>query len=172
MTSEHLKLSFLRNGFEQIAILVEDLDRAVASYWEVLGVGPWTIYTYGKPLLKSAKYHGQEAEPVQRIALAALGTLRIELIEPVQGPSIFHDWVSVHGYGPHHVGVKVEDMEAALEEARQAGLRVIQEGAGYGLDGDGHYAYLDTEEALGMILELSEMPKRRIQPDRVYPSTE
>jgi catechol 2,3-dioxygenase-like lactoylglutathione lyase family enzyme len=169
MALSDLKLSFLQGGIEQVALIVEDLEQAVARYWDLLGVGPWTMYTYGKPLLKSATYRGQEASPVQRIALATLGTLRIELIEPVEGPSIFHDWIAEHGYGMHHVGVKVEDMAAALAEAKVAGIDVIQDGRGYGLDGDGHYAYLDTVEALGMVLELSEMPKRRIDPDGVFP---
>ena len=61
-------------------------------------MGSWTIYTYGEPQLKSAIYRGQEVEPVQRIALAQLGSLPIELIEAVQGPSIFHDWVAAHAY--------------------------------------------------------------------------
>ena len=169
MSDDHLKLSFLKHGVEQIAVLVEDLDEAMERYWSLLGVGPWTVYTYRRPLLRMARYRGQDADPAQRIALARLGSLRIELIEMLQGPSLFHDWVAEHGYGPHHVGVQVEDMDAALAEARAAGLRVLQEGAGYGLDGDGHYAYLDTEDALGMVLELSEMPKRRIAPDRIYP---
>ena len=171
MSLDDLKLSFLKDGIEQVALIVEDLDKAVDSYWRLLGLGPWTMYTYGKPLLKSATYRGEEASPVQRIALATLGTLRIELIEPVEGPSIFHDWIAEHGYGMHHVGVKVEDMEAALAEANAAGLSVIQDGRGYGLDGDGHYAYLDSVDALGMILELSEMPKRRVEPDGVFPAT-
>ena len=71
MSTDDLKLSFLKNGIEQIAILVEDLDKAVQTYWELLGVGPWTFYTYGKPLIKRASYRGQPADPAQRIALAA-----------------------------------------------------------------------------------------------------
>lgn len=169
MDTKAHKLSFLASGVEQVAIIVEDLDKAVGRYWKLLGVGPWEIYTYGKPLLECSSYRGQPSESIQRIALAQLGAIRIELIEMVKGPTIFHDWVEEHGYGPHHVGVRVDDMEKALAEARDAGLTVTQEGSGYGLDGDGHYAYLDTEESLGMVLELSEFPKRRVAPDSVYP---
>ena len=169
MSAQDIKLSFLKDGIDQIALIVEDLDKAVETYWNMLGIGPWTFYTYGKPLLKSASYRGQPADPIQRIALAPLGSLGIELIEMVQAPTIYHDWVEEHGYGPHHVGKLVVDMEAALAEAREAGLTVIQEGAGFGLDGDGHFAYLDTEDSLGMVLELIEVPKRRVAPDKVFP---
>ena len=37
------------------------------------------------------------------------------------------------------------------------------------LDGDGHFAYLDTEDALGMAIELIEVPKKRVAPDKVFP---
>ncbi len=35
------------------------------------------------------------------------------------------------------------------------------DGAGFGPDGDGHYAYLDTEDLISTTLELIERPKRR-----------
>ena len=169
MSVEGQKLSFLENGIDQIAIVVEDLEKAVETYWKVLGVGPWSIYTYGKPLVKEASYRGQPAEFAQRIALAQVGGMRIELIETVKGPTIYADFAEEHGYGLHHIGVLVDDMQAALAEARDAGLTVTQEGSGFGLDGDGHYAYLSTEELLGTSLELIEVPKRRAAPEMVYP---
>jgi methylmalonyl-CoA/ethylmalonyl-CoA epimerase len=46
---------------------------------------------------------------------------------------------------------------------------VIQSGRGYGRWGDGGYAYLDTEESLGMILELIEVPRERVPPEREFP---
>ena len=33
----------------QIAVVVHDLDRALQRYWSVLGIGPWSVYTYGTP---------------------------------------------------------------------------------------------------------------------------
>lgn len=44
----------------------------------------------------------------------------------------------------HHFGVLVEEMNDELAKASAAGLQMIQDGSGFGLDGDGHYAYLDT----------------------------
>jgi hypothetical protein len=45
---------------------------------------------------------------------------------------------------------------------------MIMDGAGFGLDGEGHYAYLDTEKEIGITLELIERPKSRLKPDRIY----
>jgi hypothetical protein len=80
--------------------------------------------------------------------------------------------VREHGYGVHHFGILVEDMEAALAEAEAAGLAMLQDGAGFGREGDGHYAYLDTEDQIGVMLELIERPEGRMPPEKVYPPAE
>lgn len=168
-TAKAPALPFLKNGVAQVGIIVEDLDRAVERYWRVFGVGPWHIYTYGPPLVKEMTYRGEPVAYRMRLALSNIDSLRIELIEPLEGPTIYAEFVEAHGYGVHHFGILVEDMAAALEEARAHGLEMIQDGAGFGLDGDGHYAYLDTEDMLGTTIELIERPEGRVPPERVYP---
>jgi hypothetical protein len=46
---------------------------------------------------------------------------------------------------------------------------MIMDGAGFGADGDGHYAYLDTEDLIGVTIELIERPKGRVEPEKTYP---
>jgi catechol 2,3-dioxygenase-like lactoylglutathione lyase family enzyme len=98
-----------------------------------------------------------------------VGPLRIELIEIMEGDTVYQDFVDQHGYGVHHLGILVDDMAAALDQARAAGFEMTQDGAGFGPDDDGHYAYLDTEAALGTTLELIQRPKRRNPPEKIYP---
>jgi methylmalonyl-CoA/ethylmalonyl-CoA epimerase len=167
--NENLPLPFLQNGVAQVAIVVPDLEQAVEAYYSTFGVGPWHFYTYGKPLLKEMAYHGQPAEHVFRIALAFIGALRIELMEVKEGDTILADFIAKHGYGVQHLGLLVEDMQAALEQARAAGFTVLQEGSGFGLGGDGHYAYLDTEALFGVTFELVQRPKARVTPEKIYP---
>lgn len=162
-------LSFLKDGIAQVAIVVKDLDETVEQYYRTFGIGPWTFFTYGPRVLKRMTYHGRDVQHTFRIALTQAGPLRIELVEPVEGESIYADFIAEHGYGVQHFGVIVADMQAALAQAAAAGIATIQEGAGFGLDGDGAYAYLDTQEAYGITLELIERPKARIAPDKVYP---
>ena len=56
-----------------------------------------------------------------------------------------------------------------LAQAEAAGFRMIMDGSGFGPDGDGHYAYIDTEAVYGVTLELIQRPKRRHPPEKVYP---
>lgn len=162
-------LPFLKNGVAQVALVVKDLNEAMEQYWNLFGIGPWHVYTYGWPLVKRMTRHGRPAEHKMRVGLAWLGPMRIELIEMLEGDTVYAEFVKEHGYGVHHLGVVVDDIEAAITEARAAGFEMTQDGAGFGLDGDGHYAYLDTEAKIGTTIELIQRPKRRVPPERIYP---
>lgn len=165
-----LPLPFLNGGVTQVAVLVEDLERAVEGYWTLFGIGPWDFYTYQRPLITSMSYYGKPADYAMRLALSYFGPTRIELIQHLRGDSVYADFIAEHGYGVHHLGLVVEDIHGALEQAAAGGFRVIMDGYGFGLDGDGGYAYLDTEERLGMTLELIQRPRRRHPPEKVYPT--
>jgi len=162
-------LPFLQKGIAQVAIIVPNLEEAVENYWKLFGIGDWQFYTYGRPLVKKMSYQGQPAEYKMRVALSYLGPMRVELIEMLEGDTVYADFVREHGYGVHHFGVLVENMEEALAQAEAAGLRMTQDGSGFGRDGDGHYAYLDTESRIGVTIELIERPKGRMPPEKVYP---
>lgn len=162
-------LPFLKNGVAQVAMIVENLEEAVENYYKYFGIDSWHFYTYGKPLVKKMSYHGKPAEYKMRVALSYFGPMRIELIEMVEGETVYADFVREHGYGLHHLGVLVDDMEAAIEQAKAAGVKVIMDGSGFGIDGDGHYAYLDTEKLIGAVIELIERPKGRVQSEKIYP---
>jgi len=163
------RLPFLCGGISQVALVVNDLDTAVERYWKRYGVGPWHFYTYGKPLLRKMSYRGRPAEYRMRIAMAQAGPLNIELIEIVDGPTVYADHVAKHGYGVQHLGVQVDDADAAIAMANAAGIDVLQDGSGFGPDGDGHFAYLDTEDDLGVMIELREAPRRRHPPEKIFP---
>jgi hypothetical protein len=107
-----------------------------------------------------------------RLALSYFGTMRIELIELMEGSTVYADFVKTRGYGVQHLGLLVDNMEESLAQAKAAGIDMIFDGSGFGLDGDGHYAYLDTEAEFGIMLELIERPKRRVPPDKIFPQPE
>ena len=91
------------------------------------------------------------------------------MIEVQSGESIYADFIREHGYGVQHLGIVVQDMEAANKEAQGKGFQIIQEGAGFGPDGDGHYAYINSEKDFSVIFELIERPIQRHLPDKVFP---
>ncbi len=162
-------LPFLQNGIAQIAMVVEDLERTVENYYRSFGIGGWHFYTYGKPLVPRMTYRGKPADYEVRIALSYFGPTRVELIQSVRGPNVYEEFIERHGYGVQHFGVLVDDMQAAIAQAAAAGVEMIMDGAGFGADGDGHYAYLDTEDAFGVVYELIERPRAKVPPEKIYP---
>jgi methylmalonyl-CoA/ethylmalonyl-CoA epimerase len=149
--------------------VVEDLDAAVEKYWKVYGIGPWHFYSYDTAIVKKMSYRGKPAAYSMRIAMAQAGPLNLELIEMGEGPTVYADFVARHGFGVHHFGVQVDDADAAIALAKDAGIGMLQDGAGFGLEGDGHFAYLDTEASIGVMIELREVPRTRRPPERIYP---
>ena len=165
-----MSLSFLKDGVTQVAWVVEDADRWVEWFHSLTGIGPWHFYLYGDPLLKCMKRYGTNADYAMLAAVTNAGPTRLEVVQPVKGDTVFSEYVRKHGYGRiQHFGVAVSDMSSAVAQANDAGYHIVMEGSGYGLDGDGHFAYLDTEETLGIMVELMERPRRRHPPLRVYP---
>jgi catechol 2,3-dioxygenase-like lactoylglutathione lyase family enzyme len=153
---------------DQIGILVPDLEEGLARYSSVWGLGPWRGFVYGPDTVPSLTYRGAPAR--YRVRLAITGTTpQIELLEVLEGPTIYDAWLARHGEGLHHLGFWVDSLEEGVAEMEASGLAVAQSGAGYGLDGDGGYAYFDTAASLGVIVELIELPKRRREPDFVWP---
>jgi hypothetical protein len=151
---------------DQIGILVEDIESAMHRYGRIFACGEWHVYTYGPGLLRDATFRGAPAEFEMRLALAGAGP-QIELIQPLRGPSLYHEWMAEHGAGLHHIGSRVPDLTAGIREMERRGLAVLQSGRGYGRDGDGGFAYLDSVGELGITLELIEPPARRREPEQV-----
>ena len=133
-----------------------------------LGIGPWTGYRLGPPRLKEMLYEGDPVEFSFRHALAWQGELQFELIEPLEGPSIFADHLVIHGEGLHHIGKYVPDHPVAVAELLVAGFTPLQSARGFGAEGDGAFAYF-RPPGIATIVELIEAPRVRIDPEFVYP---
>jgi methylmalonyl-CoA/ethylmalonyl-CoA epimerase len=152
----------------QVGILVRDLERALERYSTLWGLGPWTGYVYGPATVPTLTYRGQPGQYSMRIALAGQAP-QVELMEPLEGPSIYHEWLESRPEGLHHVAVYVDSLQPAIDSMAAAGYDLLQSGSGYGLDGDGGYAYFETERDFGIILEALEVPRRRREPDFTWP---
>ncbi|HYM68655.1 MAG TPA: VOC family protein [bacterium] len=167
MTGEIPPLGLPR--INQIGYVVRDLDASVRAYAHRLGVGGWQLYTYGPSLVPEMTYRGRAQAYRMRLAFTWWGDLQLELVEPLEGPSVYEDFLRAHGEGIHHLGVFVPDFAAAVRAMEQRGYQVIQSGRGFGARGDGAYAYFDTAASLATLLEVIQVPAERHPPESVYP---
>ena len=162
---------FFENGITQVGWIVEDLDKAVEKFHRNTGIGPWHFYNYGPDILKTMKRKGVDTEYNMATAVANAGPLRLEYIQPLSGDMVYEAHISAYGFGGvQHFGIAVDNMEESLSIVRRAGIEVVMEGAGYGLDGDGYFAYLNTIEMFGITIELMERPQKRHKPLKIFPN--
>ncbi len=103
----------------QVCIIVPDLDKAVKNFYHIFGIGPWHFYTYGKPLVKRMTRNGKNTEYKMRVALSYFGNMRLELIEPLEGDTVYKEFVEKHGYGVHHLGILTDNMEESLAKQKR-----------------------------------------------------
>jgi catechol 2,3-dioxygenase-like lactoylglutathione lyase family enzyme len=155
---------------DQVALVVRDLDAAMRRYSEQFGVGPWRVYTFSPDWVRGMTFRGREQPFSMRLGLADIGPLGYELIEPLEGPTTYHEFLDAHGEGLHHLGYWVDDLDAAIAEMASAGFPVLQSGRGIGVDGDGGFAYFETDAVLGCIVEAIERPRALPDPERIHPA--
>ncbi len=75
------------------------------------------------------EFLGEEevAEQKVRVAMFRCGEVKIELLEPTDPESPIARFLEKKGTGIHHIAYETEDLDAALEEAKAAGVRLIDE---------------------------------------------
>ena len=58
---------------------------------------------------------------------------------------------------------------ARRARCRRSAIELIQSGRGYGVRGDGAFAYFATADRLSTLIELIQLPQERYPPDATYP---
>ena len=149
----------------QIAIVVRDLDAAMRTYVHDYGIGPWEIYGFDPENVADMRERGEPVERRWRLALAQVGRVQWELIEPLDDDSVYARFLAEYGGGLHHVGVAVPDFDATVAEQANRGNDVLLGGEYKGI----RFAYLDTVRDLGVVTEIfSGAPGADQQPDATY----
>ena len=153
----------------QLALVVPDVDASVRSYWALLGIGPWSVYTVGGPHLRGVTYRGRPSRFKIRYGLAMSGSLTMEIIQPLEGPSIWHEYLDHRGAALHHFNFYVPDFDEAASGMAEEGWVAVQTGDGFGRSRDGKFAYYEHGDDIGCLVEIVQAPSQRDTPELVYP---
>ena len=147
------------DGFIQIAILVEDIEKAAREWAALLGLPVPEIIEQPRPEgpIPGLTYRGKPASYGLRLAVfhAPAGFI-IELHQCCdENDSTFHEFIQKHGYGVHHLGFRVGDRrDAVVAELQQRGyeLRTV------GVSDDNSWTIVDSEGRLGVNLNIKPKP--------------
>lgn len=136
----------------QVAFVVRDFQ-APSSYWSRLGLPALAV---SRSPIGDRLYRGQPGRFDQELAWQRHGAVAYEWIRSLAGPNVYEDFLRSHGEGVHHLGFDVADFDKAVAAWTAAGFPVVQSGTwgSPGQRGSGRYAYLDTEGAGGLYVEV------------------
>ena len=136
----------------QIAWVTRDLDATEKALTILLGAKKWIRMPGVHFGPDACTYRGKPADFVADISLSYAGETQLELIAPVNGQSIYTDFLDRAGAGLHHICIEVEDVERALAE-RDA--EAVQRGL---IPGGMEFAYVSAEAAGVPYIEIAHIP--------------
>ena len=149
----------------QVALVVRDLDASMKTYVERYGMGPWEIYEFNPDTVENMRAHGESVESTWRLALARVGGVMWELIEPLDDHGTYAEFLAEHGEGVHHVGMAGNAFAGTLAEFYSEGRTPLLSGRYRGVD----FAYLPTGADLGVATEIFSAVPSGQEPDARYP---
>ncbi|HEY2554765.1 MAG TPA: methylmalonyl-CoA epimerase [Candidatus Cybelea sp.] len=124
---------------DHVAIVVKDLEATLRLYTETLGF---------KEVYREIVFD----QGVEAVGLEA-GSSVIELLLPLDENSAIARYRGDSATKLHHTAYRVADIEAALEELKAKGVRLIDEHARHGANGS-LIAFLHPKATDGVLIEL------------------
>jgi methylmalonyl-CoA/ethylmalonyl-CoA epimerase len=124
---------------DHVGVAVDDLDAAIALHEGA----------YGMALAHREVVEEQGVEAV----LLDVGRSHVELLAPLQPDTAVGRFLATRGPGLHHVAYRVADIESALADLRDRGLRLIDETPRVGIR-DSRVAFVHPQSAGGVLTEI------------------
>jgi len=137
----------------QIGVVVWDVDKAVEYYSSVFGIGPFNVYEF----VPEKHWHKEEPSHSKvKMGKAMLGSIELELIQPLEGKSIHQEFLDTRGEGLQHIAFNVSNYDDLFDRFIKAGFKPLLRSETYvpAYKGNLKAAYFDTDRVGGIIFEI------------------
>lgn len=124
---------------DHIGVAVPSLEEAIPFYEKALGLKCEHIEEVASQKVKTAFFE--------------VGEVHIELLEPMSPDSPVGKFLEKNGPGVHHIALGTDDVVAQLDQAKEAGCRLINEEPVDGAGGK-KIAFLHPKSTFGVLTEL------------------
>lgn len=121
---------------DHVGIATTDGDSLVSLYADLLG---------------AERVHREDFDGMA-VTFLDLGNAYFELLEPVEDDTTVGRYLENDGPGMHHVAFETDDIDAALETARELGIRLVDEESRPGAWGH-EVAFLHPADTGGVLVE-------------------
>ena len=126
---------------DHIGIAVKDMEQAKKFYTDVLG-----MTAMGEEVIEQQKV---------KVCFIPCGDSEVELLEATSPDGPVAKFIEKNGEGMQHLALRVDNIEAALADLKEQGVRLIDETPRYGAGG-ASIAFVHPKATGGILLELSE----------------
>ncbi len=126
---------------EHIGIAVRDINKAINYYEKILGVRCYAIEKVEDQKVKTAFFK--------------IGQTKIELLESTDSDGPVGKFIEKKGEGIHHLAFAVNNIEQALKEVEDKGVRLIDRKPRDGAEGL-NIAFLHPKSTFGVLTEFCE----------------
>ncbi|MEW5693435.1 MAG: methylmalonyl-CoA epimerase [Candidatus Hydrogenedentota bacterium] len=124
-----------------IAIAVKNIDKALEFYKKILGLS-----------LKNVEIVKDQGV---KVAILECDNITIELLEPLHQDSSLSKFINKKGEGLHHIAFSLKNVEKAINELKEKGIRLIDEKPKTGASGK-KIAFIHPESANSVLVEFCE----------------
>ena len=105
---------------DHIAVVVKDVEKTTEFLSSTLGIGPWDI---SKNLFFKEMFVGQPFSV--HAAHAKLGSVVLELLQPLGKGSLWGQFLESKGGGLHHIAFKVSNWDEMVAKLQEQGSKMV-----------------------------------------------
>jgi len=142
-----------------MAVVVRDMDKAV-EYYRSLGIATFQPeFMLDSSTYTDYKVFGKTPDTIDktRMRFVQISSFQLELVQPVEGETIYKEFLKSKGEGVHHIAYIVDDLEGETAKLAKKGIPVITR-VYRGSTGAG-FAYFDIRKVGNVIIELIQRAK-------------
>lgn len=139
---------------DQLGFVYKDVEKQAQILESIYNIPKITFFEFHD---QKITYRGKETTNSIKLGTTQYFNVNIELIQPLGGDNIYQEFIDSGREGFHHIGRYVDDLALSIEDFRRKGINPLQIGQIVKL----HYAYMDTKDTFGIIIELLKIITKR-----------
>ena len=151
---EEFKINFGNLKVDQLGFVYKDIEKQARIFESLFNVPKFALIPEFNNVVK---YRGKDSNVRTKICISRQFDTQLELNQHIEGDCLYKEFLDQGREGLHHISLFVDDLDSYIEYFKGKGYDVIYAGS----IGKQDWAYFNTEETLGLFLEIQETRKRR-----------
>ncbi len=151
---EEFKIDLNDLKVDQLGFIYRDIEKQAKVFESLFNIPK---FAFIPEFNNDVKYRGKDSIVKAKYAISRQFDVQFELTEHVEGDCLYKEFLDQGREGLHHISLFVDDLNPLIEYFKEKGYDVIYAGS----IGKQNWVFFDTEETLGLFLEVQETRKRR-----------